>query len=185
MEILIPVLIAILSYKIKLIDDRKSENLKRFKNYLRRHPANRKEHDLGEFDEWLDKDIQYQLMGEYEAAAGIEDEGRKQAILDYYKDFCDNEGSRLTLVLFVFINLIIFISILIGFIKESNLWIYATPILSVILSLMQPVSNVFNNRIVNVSNSLVSKEIYRCAEERIKSDITRMRLKGRVLNIKC
>ena len=179
MKILIPVLIAILSYKIKLIDDRKSENFKKFKNYLKRHPEGRSEHDLGEFDEWLDKDMQYQLMGEYDAA--MKNEGRKQAILDYYRDFDDNEGSRRILIGFILINVILFIFISIGYVNVSNLLVYLIPILSVILCIVPPESNIFNNRIVNVDNSPKSKEIYENTEKKIKSEIAKIKLKEHVL----
>lgn len=174
MKVLVSLLIAILFYKIKLIDERESKNFERFKNYLKRHPEGRSKDDLGEFDEWLDKDFRYQLMGEYEAA--INNEGRKQAILDYYKDFDDNRGSRRILILFILIDVIFLI--LIGNLQLTGLLVYIVSILSVIVCILPPVENLCNNRIVNVSNSSKSKKIYEKTERKIKSEIAKIRSRG-------
>jgi len=91
MNILTSLIIAVLFYKIKLIDDRKQNNIEKFKNFLKRR--NSSQDGRYEQDEWLEKDIQFQLMHEYKKHKN--DQGAKQAILDYYQDYRDNESTRI------------------------------------------------------------------------------------------
>lgn len=162
-----PLIIAVLLYKLKLLDDRKNNNLDRFKNYIKRRtePHN----GLYEQDEWLEKDIRYHLMALYETSEGTE--GHRQAILDYYKDYRDNEGTKIILVYLIILNMLCFIG---GQSINELLRLIgavALTIISIYLCLKGPKVTLFNNPLVNVDNSMKIRDLYSKTQKEIEHDI--------------
>lgn len=164
MKIIIPLIIAILFYKIKLIDDRKYNNFEKFKNYLKRHGRIGRNNELYEQDVWLDKDIPHQLMDQYKKFKN--NEGEKRAILDYYKDYKDNESARRETILLIILNTIYLI--LEPFNQTFDI---ALMIFSIICCLKQPQYSLFNNPIINVCNNKKSQKIYIKTQDEIEKDI--------------
>ena len=178
MYILTAFIIGILLYKLKLLDDRKSNNFQKFKNYLKRRQIPKD--DLCEQDVWLEKDIRYHLMFMYEEAKN--DEGHRRAILDYYKDYRDNEGTKSILVIFTILNAI---CLLVGQSDHiNNLYelfsIILLIILSIILCFRGPEVTLFNNPMVNVNNSPKVRNNYRKTEREIENDILNCKEKYKV-----
>jgi len=174
MQIIFSLIVAVLLYKIKLIDDRKHFNFERFKNYLRVQPISNCNLDrLDEPDTWLEKDILLQLMAIYGRL--IHNQGAKHAILDYYKDYKDNEKTRkflcwpiglLTAYLIITANGYSLGSGLLKLIFEG-LIIF----LSIKVCLKQHTISLFNNPVINVENSEEAKRIYLETQGAIDKDI--------------
>jgi len=173
MQIIFSLIVAVLFYKIKLIDDRKHSNFEKFKNYLRSQPTlySKLENQL---ETWLEKDIPYQLMAIYKGL--ITNEGAKQAILDYYKDYRDNERTRKFLFYLIIYTTVYLILTLNGYSPESNLERLIIETLIVLLSvkvcLKQTIISLFNNSIINVDNSEKAERIYSQTQYAIEKDIT-------------
>ena len=170
MKIIIPLIITILFYKIKLIDDRKYNNFEKFKNYLKRQGRIGPMDKLYEQDVWLEKDIRHQLMDQYKQFK--DDPGEKRAILDYYKDHRDNELSRQEMLLLIILNTVYLI------LMENNYlltWKLIVEIMimgfSILWCLKQPKSSLFNNPIINVDNNIKSKKIYIKTQYEIEKEI--------------
>ena len=175
MKIIISLIVAVLFYRIKLVDDRKHNNFEKFKNYIKRrlqNDTNNPRNGIYEQDEWLEKDIPYQLMAQYKESRN--DEGRGKAILDYYKDYQDNERTRSELTLLIILNTVylignkfLFMSELAKFVSEIVLVIF-----SIVLCLRQPQVSLFNNPIINIQNSKKAVRLYKKTQDEIKKDIS-------------
>ena len=179
MEIIITLLVTVLFYKIKLIDDREQKNYERFKNYckIRNNPKN----GLYEQDAWLDKDIPFQLMGMYRESES--NEGEKHAILDYYRDYNDNQQAKSDLIWLINLEMIYLILLKNGIIDMTSpklLLEIALAMFTIKKCLVEPnkisLFN-FNNRLVNVANSVKSKKIYGDTQQRIEKDISEFETK--------
>ncbi len=164
MRIIIPLIIAILFYKIKLIDDRKYNNFEKFKNYLKRQGRIGRNNDLYEQDVWLEKDTPHQLMDQYRKFKN--DEGEKRAILDYYKDYKDNESARREMILLIILNTIYLIVEPFNRVFDTGLMVF-----SIICCLKQPRYSLFNNPIINVYNNKKSQKIYLKTQYEIEKEI--------------
>ena len=167
MNIILTLIVALLLYKVKLIDDRKNNNFEKFKNYRKRRSTENPTHGLFEQDEWLAKDIPYQFMIQYESFKN--DDGAKWAILDYYRDYNDNEQERSELRLLIILILIYLTT------SQSSWLTIALTIISIILCLRQPAKSIFNNTITNVGNNPKSKKIYEQTQKEIEKEILKIR----------
>ena len=159
MNILIPLIVAVLVYRINLIEKRKSDNFERFRTCFQKGK------------EWLDKDVPFHIMATYRDSAN---ENQKRAALDYYQDWKVNESRRGDLIILIIISAVYLLirshfdiktneipldSFLVGF----SIWKY----------LQEPRIGLFNNPIMNPENSTKVDKIYKKKQREIESDILR------------
>src|SRR3989338_6621900 len=171
MDTIFSLITVALLYKIKLIDERKMKNFEKFKNYLRRENLVEEQNGVLECDAWLEKDIQPHLLAYYDAHKN--DEGRKQALLDYYRDFRDNEQARIQTWALAMINSAYLISYQFLHLQERYkiiITIFAT-LASISIFLKQPKRNIFNNRIANITNNQKCLAIYKKTIKEIEVEI--------------
>jgi hypothetical protein len=166
MPSILPALIAaataFLTYKIKLIDDRKNTNLEKYKNYIKRtilSPENkvseeRKRFDATEQDTWLDKDIPFHMIRRHKTNEN------DIAVLDYYQDYKDNEAEKIYVNCLIGVNIVYFLTY--GLLKHI---VWSKTILEFVILMLffwlicirRPGVSLINNPLINVDNSSKAK----------------------------
>lgn len=174
MQILIPLVIALLVYRIKLIDDRKLLNFNKFKKYLQREGIDQEKCGVWEHEIWLDKDVRFELWEQY--LKNKKDEGKKQTILDYYKDYKDNEGTRKAIFYLIVVNIFYLTVANLGQANTCSddffpIFEALLIISSIYLCLKSPQHSLFNNRMLNPKRSESIKKVYDDAQKEIEKDI--------------
>ena len=174
MELIFSLIVAVLLYRIKLIDDRKLINFGRFKKYLQREGIVEEKNNVWEYEAWLDKDIRFELWEQYQKNKN--DEGKKQAILDFYKDYKDNEDTRIFVFSLIVVNIVYLIVKNVYHADHCvNLYLSIYEIILIVFSiyacLKSPKNSLFNNRMLNPQNSKIIKKNFESIQKEIERDI--------------
>jgi hypothetical protein len=192
MSLLFSLIIAALFYKIKLIDDRCSKTFDKYKEYLKRQGRENLSSGVSEKDVWLDKDIPALLLAEYEKFK--ENNGEKQAILDYYTDFVDNKQDREFLILLIIITtsyLVLLDTHIIHLLVKNQQPILSElekaivevviVIFSIYLCFKGHSISLFNNEFINIKNSSVAKTKYEKIVRKIDKEISKTKKKYKIV----